>query len=160
MAPALAPTTTTPPSLSLTLSTPDGTILKRYNSHNGPVQLGRGHKTSSEVRSVTSGRFRLAGSEVMSSKQATLTWEDNLYAIITDNHSTNGTYLDRQGEQQRKLQAGANYRVSPVHLDLREGARSLILLYDDILQLNHGDIITFGQSVQSSKAERESTKVV
>lgn len=99
-------------SLSLTLATPNGTVLKHFNSRQGTIDLGRGHKNSEECRDPSQGRFRLEGSAVMSSKQAVLTWEDHSYAFITDTDSTNGTFITRDGEEQLKLKAGVSYRVS------------------------------------------------
>ncbi|ORY75697.1 SMAD/FHA domain-containing protein [Leucosporidium creatinivorum] len=127
-----APTLRSPArsSLSLTLATPDGATLKHFNSKDGPIDLGRGHKNSEDCRDLTKGRFRLEGSAVMSSKQAVLTWEDDSYAFLTDAESTNGTFIKREGEEQVRLKPGVSYR------------------------LKNNDLVTFGQPVQSSKAER------
>lgn len=101
-------------SLALTLSTSDGAVLKRFNSQDGPVDLGRGHRQSPETMDLTSGRFRYSGVEVASSKQALLTWEEgesSTYAFLTDTNSTNGTFIERDGDQMR-LKSGVAYRVS------------------------------------------------
>jgi hypothetical protein len=99
-------------SLSLTLATPDGAVLKHFNSKQGTIDLGRGHKNAEDCRDPSQGRFRLEGSAVMSSKQAVLTWEEGSYAFITDTDSTNGTFITRDGEDRLKLKPGVSYRVS------------------------------------------------
>ena len=107
---APSPTTEARASLSVTLSASDGSVFKEFSSKNGSVELGRGHRASAAISDTSSGRFRMEGSQVMSSKQALLTWQDHSYAFLTDTDSTNGTFIEREGEQLR-LKSGVAYRV-------------------------------------------------
>ncbi|GAA5838408.1 hypothetical protein JCM9279_003234 [Rhodotorula babjevae] len=75
----------------------------------GPLILGRGSKSDASALDPASPKFRTSATKVMSSMHAKLHWEGE-YAFLTDLGATNGTFLVRDGDQQ-KLKPDVPYRL-------------------------------------------------
>ncbi|GAA5903216.1 hypothetical protein JCM8208_002240 [Rhodotorula glutinis] len=83
------------------LSTASGLPVKQFDSDTaGPLVLGRGSKSDSSALDPASPKFRTSATKVMSSTHAQLHWEGE-YAFLTDLGATNGTFLERDGDQQK-----------------------------------------------------------
>jgi len=93
-------------------STSPGLAVKQFGSDAaGPLILGRGSKSDSSALDPASPKFRTSATKVMSSMHAKLHWEGDC-AFLTDLGATNGTFLVRDGDQQ-KLKPDVPYRVRP-----------------------------------------------
>ncbi|KPV78276.1 uncharacterized protein RHOBADRAFT_50762 [Rhodotorula graminis WP1] len=91
-------------------STSPGLPVKQFDSRTaGRLILGRGAKSDSSALDPASPKFRTSATKVMSSTHAQLHWE-NEYAFLTDLGATNGTFLVRDGDQQ-KLKPDVPYRL-------------------------------------------------
>lgn len=127
------------------LSTASGLPVKQFDSDTaGPLVLGRGSKSDSSALDPASPKFRTSATKVMSSTHAQLHWEGE-YAFLTDLGATNGTFLERDGDQQ-KLKPDVPYCVRPASFPLH------VLVAQDLTlfirsQLFSDDRITFGRPV-------------
>ncbi|KAK4057583.1 hypothetical protein OIO90_001228 [Microbotryomycetes sp. JL221] len=98
--------------LTLSLVDPSGTVIKRFKSTQGSIELGRGSKTS-DCSKLHCGLFRGTTSAVMSYKQALISFDQDEYAFIQDCDSTNGTFLkdDLQDDDLKRLKPHTRYRL-------------------------------------------------
>ncbi|KAM0755713.1 hypothetical protein T439DRAFT_10495 [Meredithblackwellia eburnea MCA 4105] len=111
-------------------SIPDGKVIKKFDSDQGTIKIGRGPRDSSDTLRLNSGRFRGDGTKVMSQSHASLSWEGgDSYKVpmLTDTKSTNGTWVERAGDA-TQLRPKVPYR------------------------LKQDDVITFGKQMDSRQS--------
>lgn len=115
-----SPATSKPAVVPLTLSLIDQTthnVIKQFAQSQHTIHIGRGSKANSACHALSSGLFRSQSTKVMSQTHAMITWSHrdgkSDKAILTDQGSTNGTFMQKAGESKTfRLKAYIGYEVS------------------------------------------------